>query len=92
MIPAMLLSLQVMAQSTSTEGKVGKTINKIGNKTAEVAVKGASAVADKVYESKVGPKGQTIYIDKNSRYYWVDARGKKIYISKTKLKNKPVSQ
>lgn len=82
------LSFQAMAQ-TSSEGKVGKTINKVGNKTAQVAVKGASAVTDKVYASKVGPAGQTIYINKNSHYYYVNARGKKVYISKAKLKDKP---
>ena len=91
-IPAMLLSLSTMAQTnTSSKGSVGRTINKIGNKTAQVAVKGASAVADKKYDGKVGPAGQTIYINKNSHYYWVDARGKKIYISKAKLKDAPKS-
>ncbi|EHQ31117.1 hypothetical protein [Mucilaginibacter paludis] len=87
-IPALLLSFQAMAQhQTPSDGKVGKTINKIGNKTAEVAVKGASAVGDKKYDSKVGPGGQTIYINKHSRYYYVNGRGKKVYVSKSKLRN-----
>lgn len=90
MIPAVMISFQLMAQTkTPSDGKVGKTINKIGNKTAEIAVKGASAVADKKYESKVGPAGQTIYIDKYSHYYYVNGRGKKIYVSKAKLKDAP---
>ncbi len=88
-VPALLLSLQTIAQ-TSDKGSVGRSINKIGNKTAQVAVKGASAVADKRYDGKVGPSGQTIYINKNSHYYWVNARGKKVYISKSKLKDAPM--
>lgn len=88
MIPALLVSVQLMAQTKPEEqGKVGKTINKIGNKTAQVAVKGASAVADKKYDSKVGPGGQTIYINKNSKYYYVNSRGKKVYVSRARLRN-----
>jgi hypothetical protein len=89
MIPAVLISFQLMAQTkTPSDGKVGKTINKIGNKTAEVAVKGASGISDKKYESKMGPKGETIYINKHSHYYYVNGRGKKIYISKAKLRDR----
>lgn len=88
-IPATLLSFQLAAQTkTQADGKVGTTINKIGNKTAQVAVKGASAITDRKYEGKVGPDGQTIYINKHSHYYYVDGRGKKVYISKAKLKDK----
>ncbi|WP_198342249.1 hypothetical protein [Pedobacter psychrophilus] len=90
MVPAMLLSLQTMAQTkTSTEGKVGKTINKVGNKTAQVAVKGTAVVADKKYDGKVSANGQTVYINKYDHYYWVDAKGKKVYVTKASLKNAP---
>ncbi|WP_069658889.1 hypothetical protein [Arcticibacter eurypsychrophilus] len=67
---------------------IKKTARKVGNKTAELAVKGASKVADKTYANKVGPGGQTIYIDKNSKYYYVNKKGAKVYVSKAKLRNK----
>lgn len=85
---AVLFSVNSFAQ-TSTKGVVGKTVNKVGNKTAELAVKGVSAVGDKEYKSKVGPSGQTIYINKNSKYFYVNARGKKVYVAKSKLKDAP---
>lgn len=92
MIPALLLSLQTMAQTnTSSKGKVGTTINKIGNKTAQVAVKGSAVIADKKYDGKVSANGQTVFINKHGHYYWVNARGKKIYVSKVSLKNAPKS-
>src|SRR3978361_546298 len=66
-LPALLLSLQAMSQTTTpSDGSVRKTINKIGNKTAQIAVKGTSAIKDKKYDSKVGPNGETVYINKNS--------------------------
>ena len=67
---------------------VKKTAKKVGNKTAEIAVKGKATVVDKVYKDKVGPDGQTIYIDRHSKYYWVDEKGHNVYVVKSKLKDK----
>lgn len=85
---AVLFTVQSFAQNTG-KGKVGTTINKVGNKTAELAVKGVSAVGDKEYKGKVAPGGQTVYINKNSKYYYVNKKGAKVYVSKAKLMDKP---
>lgn len=69
---------------------VGKGAKAVGHKTSEIASKGASAVVDKKYDSKVGPGGQTIYIDKNSAYYYVNKKGHRIYVKESALKNKPM--
>lgn len=68
--------------------KIKKAAKKVGNKSAEIAVKGASTIVDKTYKGKAGPKGEIIYIDNKSRYYYVDAKGAKVYLAKSKLKNK----
>ena len=60
----------------------------VGDKTAELGAKGAASITDKVYKDKEGPGGQTIYIDDNSQYYWIDDKGKKIYVSEVELKDK----
>lgn len=85
----MLFAVQSFAQNTA-KGKVGATINKVGNKTAELAVKGVSTVGDKEYKGKVAPGGETIYINKHSKYFYVNKKGKKVYVAKAKLKNAPV--
>ncbi|WP_342646328.1 hypothetical protein [Mucilaginibacter sp. CSA2-8R] len=69
---------------------VGKGAKAVGRKTSEIASKGASAVVDKKYDAKVGPGGQTIYIDKNSAYYYVNKKGHRIYVREAELKNKPM--
>lgn len=85
----LFFSLQGMSQTkTSSEGKVGSAVNKAGNKTAEIAAKGAAGIKDKKFDTKVGPQGQTVYIDKKDHYYYVNGRGKKIYVSKARLKDK----
>ena len=68
---------------------VEKTANKVGNKTAEVASKGKSAVVDKVYAGKKGPNGEKIFIDGDSKYYFVDKKGRKQYIDESKLVDSP---
>jgi hypothetical protein len=72
-----------------TENDVEKGVNKTGDKISETAAKGAAAIKDKVYEDKVGPDGQTIYIDKHSNYYYINTEGKKVYVTKLELKDKP---
>jgi hypothetical protein len=69
---------------------VGKGAKKGARKTAEVASKGKSAVVDKKYDSKVGPQGQTIYIDKNSAYYYVNSKGRHVYVKEVNLVAKPM--
>ena len=60
----------------------------VGDKTAEVAVKGAAVITDQKLKDRVGPDGQTIYIDNHDKFYWVNDKGRKMYISKSALRNK----
>lgn len=80
---------QEIKENTRAAGKeIKEGAEKVGDKTAEIAVKGASTVTDKVYQNKTGPNGQTIFIDEHSKYYWVNEKGKKVYISADQLKDK----
>lgn len=82
----------MLGLSFTIQAQVDTAINKAGNKTAELASKGKSAVVDEIYKDKVGPEGQSpIYIDHSSKYYYVDKKGKKVYVAKSSLKDKPKS-
>jgi hypothetical protein len=95
---ALFVAGEVHAQSkdtTSFKTKVHRTTRqvsdaatKIGHKTSEIAVKGASAVVDKQYKGKCGPNGETIYINSHSQYYYVDTKGHKVYLKESELKDK----
>ncbi len=65
-----------------------KGAKKAGHKTAEVSSKGAARVHDKKSDEWVGPEGQTIYVDDGNKYYWVNGRGKRIFVNETALKAK----
>lgn len=91
-----MLSLPVAMHaqdSPSTAKKTGRAIKKgakkAGNKTAEVASKGAAAVTDQKHKDKVGPNGETIYIDNHAKYYWVNDKGRRQYVTAAQLKDKP---
>lgn len=76
---------QTVKKATHSVKKGAKTV---GNKTAELASKGKSKVVDKTIKDKTGPNGETIYVDSDARYYWVDKKGHKEYVTEAELKPK----
>jgi len=85
-----ILILILAGSFVTAQAQVDSVAKKVGNKTAETTVKGKSAIVDEVYKNKMGPAGQSpIFIDHDSKYYYVDAKGKKVYASKASLKDKP---
>jgi hypothetical protein len=82
------LGQHIKKDAKVTGHAVKKGAKAVGHKTAEIAAKGKSKIVDKKYEDKVGPDGQTIYIDQHSRYYWVDDKGGRHFVEESDLKNK----
>jgi hypothetical protein len=80
--------LIILGAAFATQAQVDSTVKKVEHKTAKVVSKSKSAIVDEIYKDKVGPDGQTIYIDHSSKYYYVDDRGKKVYVTKMSLKEK----
>ncbi len=94
-----LFSMNVNAQEKKTEvgkaiQKTGKAVEKganaVGNKTAEVAVKGSAKVADKTWKGKMAPDGSNVYIDGKNRKYYVNKKGAKVYLKVSEISNRPV--
>ncbi|MDB5132021.1 MAG: hypothetical protein JWR02_1770 [Mucilaginibacter sp.] len=75
-------------QTAKTVGeKTSDAAKTVGHKTSELAAKGAATVADKKYEGKCGPNGETVYINKDAKYFYVNKMGHRIYVKKSQLKN-----
>ena len=72
--------------------KAGKGVKKgavkAGNETAELASKGKAKLTDKKSDEWVGPEGQTIYIDDGTKYYWVNEKGGKVFVTREELRPK----
>jgi hypothetical protein len=84
-----IVLLVMLGATFTTQAQIDSTAQKVGNKTAELASKGKSSVVDEVYKNKIGMQGQSpIFIDHDSKYYYVDNKGKKVYVPKSSLKDK----
>ena len=86
------------AQEKKTEAgkviqKTGKTVEKgaksVGNKTAEVAVKGGAKVVDQTYKGKMAPDGSNVYIDGKNNKYYINKKGAKIYLKAIEIRTRP---
>lgn len=60
----------------------------VGHETAELSSKAYNSVRDEKLNDKVGPNGQAVYISGNEEYYYIDEKGKRVYLSKDELKVK----
>ena len=67
---------------------IGKGAKSVGNKTAEVAVKGSSKVADKTWKGKMAPDGSDVYINAKNEKYYVNSKGAKIWLKPTEIKTR----
>lgn len=63
--------------------------NEVSNDIKEGVNDAGAAIKDKKLKNKVGPGGETAYIDDNGKYYYINDQGKKVIISKLQLKDKP---
>lgn len=94
---AMITSVSFTAtaqEKKTTAGKVvqktGKAVKSVGNKTAEVAVKGTAKVVDAKYKGKMAPDGSDVYIDGKNNKYYINSKGARIYLKASQIKDKPV--
>lgn len=86
---ALFLGGATVAQAQQeTKQDVKKVAKKAGHKTASVASKGKAKITDQRHKDKMGPNGEAVYIDNRSRYYWVDKKGKRHYITSEQLKSR----
>jgi len=92
---AALISSTATAQSKTEKAveNTGKAIEKgakaVGKKTAEVASKGVSKIADQTYRGKMAPDGSNVYIDGNNKKYYINKKGEKIYLKSSQIKDRP---
>jgi hypothetical protein len=66
-----------------------RTAKKVGNKTAEVAVKGSAKVADKTWKGMMAPDGTNVYIDGSNKKYYVNKKGARVYLKASEIKPRP---
>jgi hypothetical protein len=76
----------------NTKKDVNRAADKTGNAISETAGKVAADIDDPKLDTKVGPDGETIFVGDDSRYYYVNDKGKRVYVTWSQLKDKPESE
>lgn len=61
----------------------------LGDKIEEGTKDAAAAITDQKLKDKVGPGGETVYVDEYNKYYYINNAGEKIIITKAQLRDKP---
>eukprot|EP01132_Coremiostelium_polycephalum_P011709 gene11709-14334_t len=90
LLASVAFSAQAQEKKKESLGKkIEKTADKVGNKTAEVAVKGTSKIGDKTWKGKMAPDGSDVYINNKNRKYYVNKKGAKVYLKASEIKTRP---
>ena len=75
-----------VGHATSTAAKA------VGKKTSEVASKGAAAVANKRLKNHWAATGELVYIDEYGKYFYVDKKGHRKFITKAQMRTTPLKK
>ncbi len=80
---------EVKEEAREAQQEVKEESQSLGNKIEEGAKDAAAAITDQKLDEKVGPGGETVYVDENAKYYYINNNGEKVFITKLQLKDKP---
>ena len=80
---------ELKEEARETEIEVEEKTQSAGDAIEEGAKDAAAAITDKKLKNKVGPGGETAYIDDDGKYYYINNAGEKVFITKLQLKDKP---
>jgi hypothetical protein len=87
---------EMKEEARETEREAGRVeenaedgADNLGDDISEAAGNVGAEIKDKPYVDKVGPNGERIYMDKHSKYYYINNEGEKVFITKAQMKDNP---
>ena len=80
---------EVSEEANEAANEVERDAQSAGDKVSEGVNDAAATIKDEKVEGKVGPGEETVYFDDDEKYYYVNDKGDKVYITKAQLKDKP---
>jgi hypothetical protein len=79
---------EIERETEYTGNDIERTADKVGDGISEGVNDAASAIKDEKLDDKVGPGGETAYMDDEGRFYCINNEGKKVFINVLQLKEK----
>lgn len=80
---------EVNEETAEMKRDVKEGAEKTENKGAEVINDIGADLKDEKVEGKESPTGETVYVNEEGKFYYIDNAGKKVFINKAQLKDKP---
>jgi flagellar biosynthesis GTPase FlhF len=79
-------------EAQKAENEVNEETTTIGNQIDEDIANIKADLKDKILQNKLGPDNELIYIDSDdtSKYYYINSKGKKVWITKVQMKDRKV--
>jgi hypothetical protein len=78
----------VNREANEAADEVEEGAQSAGDKVNEGVNDAAAAIKDQKVKDKVGPGGETVYIDNDAKYYYINNKGDKVFVTKLELKDK----
>ena len=78
----------VERETNEAANDVNREAQSAGDKVSEGVNDAAAAIKDQKVKDKVGPGNETVYLDDNGKYYYINNEGNKVNIMKAQLKDK----
>jgi hypothetical protein len=79
---------EVEQAADETERETEQAADETDEEISETAAKVMADIVDKRHDTKVGPKGQVVFITDDNRYYYINNEGEKVFVTELQLKNK----
>src|SRR3989337_262683 len=78
----------VERETNEAANDVNREAQSAGDKVSEGVNDAAAAIKDQKVKDKVGPGNETVYLDDNGKYYYINNEGNKVNIMEAQLKDK----
>ncbi|WP_276371004.1 hypothetical protein [Chryseolinea sp. H1M3-3] len=77
----------VKREANETAEEADRKAQSAGDKISEGVNDAAAAIKDEKIKDKVGPGGETVYVNEAGKYYYINNEGNKVFITELQLKD-----
>jgi hypothetical protein len=79
---------EIKREANETGDEVERKAQSAGDKVSEGVNDAAAAIKDEKLNNKVGPGGETVYVNEEGKHYYINNQGDKVFITELQLKDK----
>jgi hypothetical protein len=82
----------IKREANEADEDIDRKTQSAGDKVSEGVNDAAAAIKDEKLNHKVGPGGETVYLNDEGKYYYINNEGDQVFITELQLKDKPENE